>query len=55
MTQIFNPTAELAMSLGIPAKEAKTEIGIYPVKEKLKKVVAQCNLKPYKLFYTSYI
>ena len=31
IAQIFNPIAELVIPIGIPAKEAKTEIEIHPV------------------------
>ena len=30
-TQIFNPTLELAIPIGIPPKEAKAEMETYPV------------------------
>ena len=35
--QTFNPTAELVMLIGIPAKEAKTEIETHPVTTYVKK------------------
>ena len=31
ITQIFNPTAELGISIGIPIKEVKEEIEIHPI------------------------
>ena len=31
ITQIFNPIAELVISIGIPTKEAKAEMEIHPV------------------------
>ena len=31
IAQIFNPVALLAISIGIPSKEARAEIKIYPV------------------------
>ena len=31
VAQIFNPVAELLIPIGIPSKEAKTEIEIHPV------------------------
>ena len=31
MAQIFNPITEFVIPIGIPVKEAKTEIGIHPV------------------------
>ena len=31
IAQIFNPIAELAIPIGIPSKESKTEIQIHPV------------------------
>ena len=33
IVQIFNPTAELVIPIGIPTKEAKAEIQAYPVTE----------------------
>ena len=34
IAQIFDPIAEFVISLGIPIKEEKAEIGIHPVIEK---------------------
>ena len=31
IANIFNPIAELAIPIGIPSKEAKREVKIYPV------------------------
>ena len=31
ITQVFNSVAELVISIGIPTKEAKAEMGTYPV------------------------
>ena len=31
IVQIFNPSAELVIPIGIPSKEAKSEIEIHPV------------------------
>ena len=36
IAQIVDPIAELVISIGIPSKEAKTEIEIHPVLLKLK-------------------
>ena len=36
IAQIVDPIAELVISIGIPSKEAKTEIEIHPVLVKLK-------------------
>lgn len=40
MTQMFNTTAELAISMGIPIKKLKAEIETYPVivERKLRKL-----------------
>ena len=39
IAQNFNPTAELVILIGIPSKEGKAEIDIYPViaEDKIKK------------------
>ena len=37
IAQIFNPIAELLISIGIPTKEAKAEIEIHPVVVESKK------------------
>ena len=52
-TQIFNPIAELVISIGIPTKEAKAEIEMHPVIEEVT-VSGQYNSKLYKLFYAFY-
>ena len=41
IAQIFNPIAELIIPIGIPTKEAKSEMEIHPglVKSKIKKVL----------------
>ena len=36
ITQIFNPTAELVIPIGISTKEAKAEMETYPVIVKIK-------------------
>ena len=41
-TQIFNPTLELAIPIGIPAKEAKAETEIYPVMVEI--AINECSI-----------
>ena len=50
VTQIFNPTAEFTIPVGIPTIEAKAEIETYPV---IVETIAQCNIIPYKPFFYS--
>ena len=50
ITQIFNLIAELVIPIGIPAKEAKSEMETYPVIVEITKVSSQYNSK----FYASY-
>ena len=45
MAQSFSPIAELAMPIGIPTKEAKTEIESHPVTTEAKKISLQYTLK----------
>ena len=51
--QVFNPFAELIIPIGIPGKEANTEIEIHSVTLETK-ISVQYNLKPYKIFCASY-
>ena len=51
-TQIFSPIAEIIIPIGIPTKEAKSEVGTHPVT--VKEVSRQYSSELYKLFYTSY-
>ena len=44
IAQIFNPIAELVIPTGIPNKEAKAEIEIYPVIVETKIKSVQYNL-----------
>ena len=44
--KFLNPATELTIPMGRPTKEAKAEIV---------QVIIQCNLKLYKLFWTSYL
>ena len=53
ITQIFNPTAELAIPIGMPTKEAEVEMEMHPVIVEIK-ISAQYNSKLSKLFYVSY-
>ena len=53
MAQIFNPTTELAIPTEMPTKEAKAEIEIHPVLQKLKCASLQFNLKLSKPFCDS--
>ena len=53
IAQIINPTAELAISIGIPIEEANREIEIQPVTAETK-ISLNCNLKPCKLFCASH-
>ena len=46
---VFNPTAELTMPIGIPAREAKTKIETHPVTTKAK--INKC-LTYFKAFQT---
>ena len=41
-TQIFNPTPELAIPIGIPAKEAKAEMETYPVMVEI--AINECSI-----------
>ena len=42
IAQIFNPIAELVIPIGIPSKEAKVEIEIYPVIVEVK--IMECSI-----------
>ena len=42
IAQIFNPITELVIPIGIPSKEAKTEIEIYPVTAEAK--IRRCSI-----------
>ena len=53
---MFNPIAELVISIGIPSKEAKSEIEIHPVivDAKIRKCSIHLDLyKPFRAFYSS--
>ena len=54
MHKFFNPIAELVIPLGIPIKEAKSEIEIYPVIAEAK--ISKCSiyLELYKPFFAIY-
>ena len=54
IAQIFNLYVELIFPLGIPSKEAKSEIEIYPVIVKAEKENVQYNLELYKPFCALY-
>ena len=54
IAHIFNRIAKLAVLIGIPSKEAKAEIEIYPVIGKDKIKVVQYDLELYKPFYAFY-
>ena len=41
--QVYNPTAKLAIPIGIPTNKAKAEIETHPMITETKMVVAQCN------------
>ena len=41
ITQIFNPTADLAIPTGIPTKEAKVDIKTHPATAEAKQVSVQ--------------
>ena len=56
IAQIFNPTAELVILIGISSKEAKAEIKIHPVIVETKIESVQYSLKlfkPFCVFYSS--
>ena len=42
IAQIFNPTAELIMLIGLPAAEAKAKIKIHPVTAEAK--ISKCSI-----------
>ena len=42
VTQIFNPTAELVILRGIPAKEAKAEMETHPVIVEI--TISRCSI-----------
>ena len=42
VTQVFNPTAELALPIKIPTKEAKTEIKTHSVAAKVS--ISDCSM-----------
>ena len=42
IAQIFNPTAKLLIPIGIPTKEAETEIGTYLVTTEAK--IRKCSI-----------
>ena len=52
--QIFNPTAELVVPLGIPTNKAKAEMETHPVMCKLQQTSGQYNSKLHKCFHASY-
>ena len=53
IAQIFNAIGELVLSLGIPIKEAKSEMGTHQVIIKAK-ISVQWNLGLYKSFCAFY-
>ena len=42
VTQIFNPIAELVIPIGIPTKEAKTEMETHPVTAEIS--ISKCSM-----------
>ena len=54
IAQIFNPIAEVVISIGIQTKEAKAELEIHSVIVEAKKESVQYNLELYKPFCTFY-
>ena len=59
IAQIFNPIAELVIPIGMPTKEAKAEIEIYPVivEAKIRKLfnIIQSSTNLFVLFACQFI